>query len=260
MLFHEFEALRYCSFEIFEGMGVKQAIFTRKGGVSPEPWSSLNLGGNSGDVRENVIENRRRLFKAVKCQVESLYDVWQVHSCDIIITDRPRPLDTPHLKADSIITSKPGITLFMRFADCVPVFVFDPKKNVIALIHAGWQGTVKQIVSRTIEKMQDVFGSEPGELIGAIGPSIGPDHYEIGSDVIEAVKNSLGTQAKDVLRIDKSRTTLDLWKMNQLFLEMAGVRSIQIARICTACDTANWYSHRKENGKTGRFGAIFSLS
>ena len=112
------DGLEYFQFESLDNRLLKQGIFTRKGGVSPQPWDSLNQGGTVGDARENVIENRRRVYQVMGQPVESIFDVWQVHSADVICADEPRPLNAQHQKADAILTDRPEITLFMRFADC----------------------------------------------------------------------------------------------------------------------------------------------
>ena len=239
--------------------GVVHGVFSRKGGVSPKPWDSLNLGGTVGDLRENVIENRKRIFSSVRLAVETIFDVWQVHSADVIRTDSPRPLDQPHQKADAIITNRPGVTLFMRFADCVPVLFYDPEKHVIGIAHAGWKGTVNKIAVETVTAMKSTYGCQSKNIRVGIGPSIGVDHYEIGPDVIAAVRASFGNASKLVLTEKNGSVYFDLWEANRISLEQAGVESIHIAGICTACDPDNWFSHRVENGKTGRFGALIAL-
>lgn len=255
----ESKFLRFFEFASFPKNLIDHGIFTRNGGVSPKPWKSLNLGGLNGDSRENVIENRQRIFASFKRPVESIFDVWQVHSADVICAESPRLLDAPHQKADAILTNRPEITLFMRFADCVPVFFYDPEKKVVAIAHAGWQGTVKNIVGNTVRNMQVQYGCQPENIFAGIGPSIGPDHYEVGADVIEHVQKALGEQSKPVFQPKNGRFMLDLWKTNQILLERAGVKNIEVAGICTACHMDDWYSHRGEHGITGRFGALLAL-
>ena len=259
MAFVHKDGLKYYKFELFDDKKIEHGIFTRHGGISQSYYHSLNVGGNNGDCRENVIENRFRLFNVIGKEVESLFDVWQVHGSEIICTDRPRPLNAEHRKADSIITNVPGVTLFMRFGDCVPILLHDPKKNVIALVHAGWPGTVLKNVILTIKEMEKKYGCDPHDLTTGIGPSIGPDHYEIREDVISKVENAFGEESTMVLNRQGSKTYLDLWKANELLLKQTGVKNIQIAAICTACNVNDWFSHRAEDGKTGRFGAVISI-
>ena len=244
----------------FDSLGVKHAVFTRHGGLSPEPWKSLNLGGTVGDEVERVRGNRFLCFEALGCRPDSIFDVWQVHSADVVCADAPRRMDEPYQKADIILTDNPSVTLFMRFADCVPILLHDPVKRVIGLAHAGWLGTVRDVAGVTVYKMSEQYGTRPADVIACIGPSIGPDHYEVGEDVIAQVERTFNADASLMLPRHGSRTHFDLWKANQYLLERAGVRQIELASLCTACHTDDWFSHRAEKGKTGRFGALISLS
>ena len=257
MSFSQQNGLRYFQFDTLK---VRHAVFTRHGGVSPEPWRSLNLGGTVGDEIERVRKNRFISFNALGCKPESIFDVWQVHSADAVCADAPRKMDEPYQKADIILTDKPDVTLFMRFADCVPILLHDLKKGVIGISHAGWLGTVRDVAGVTVDTMRERYDSKPSDVIACIGPSIGPDHYEVGEEVIDQVKQTFGTDASLMLPLHKGRIHFDLWKANQYLLERVGVRQIELAGICTACHTDDWFSHRAEKGKTGRFGALISLS
>lgn len=261
MAFHQSNHLRYYSFDLFENESIFQGIFTRHGGVSPAPWSSLNTSGLSGDLRENIVENRRRIFSEFQLPVESIFDVWQVHSAEIIATDRTRPLDEPHMKADAIITNRQDVTLFMRFGDCVPILFHDPIQKVIAIAHAGWPGTVAKIVQKTVIELNKRYQCDPRNILAGIGPSICVDHYEVKHDVIEQVQSAMGCDAGEVLMRREGRTYLDLWRMNQIQLLQAGLSGdhIAVSGECTAENLADWYSHRGEHGKTGRFGALLAL-
>jgi YfiH family protein len=259
MPFIQVGELRYYHFESFRRPGLVHAVFTRQGGISPTPWKSLNLGGLSGDLTQNVVENRRRIFAAVGLPVESIYDAWQVHGTNVICTDSPRPLDMAHEKADAILTDNPRVTLFMRFADCVPIFLYDPLRRVVGLVHAGWQGTISQIARIAVERMAFEYGSDPKDILAAVGPSIGPDHYEIGPDVAEKVSAVFSGEKPALLIKRQGKIYFDLWKTNQVILDRAGVKQVEVAGVCTGCHTEDWYSHRAELGKTGRFGALIAL-
>lgn len=258
MPFAESSGLRYYQFGIFPAE-VTQAVFTRQGGVSPAPWDTLNVGGTVGDDMDRVRENRTRSFAASGRSLVSMFDVWQVHSADVVIARAPRPADEPHRRADVILTNNPSVTLYMRFADCVPVLLYDPIRAAVGLAHAGWLGTVREASRAAIQAMQTEFGSQPGDIVAAIGPSIGPDHYEVGVDVVEQVYAAFGGDAQLLIRNQDGRTYLDLWTSNRLQLERAGVERIEVAGICTACHTDDWFSHRAEKGRTGRFGALIAL-
>ena len=259
MPFQNVAGIRYYQFERL-GEGLIQAVFTRQGGVSPKPWAALNMGGTVGDEPQRVSENRRRGLKALDCRLESVYDVWQVHGVNVVVAEAPRPLDIAHLEADVILTRTPGITLMMRFADCVPILFHDPKRKVIGIVHAGWMGTVRGTARIAVEAMQTHFGSKPIDVHAAIGPSIGPDHYEIGPDVAVQVHQAFGERASNLLSKRNGTIFFDLWLANRLFLEQAGVKQIELAELCTACHTEDWYSYRAEQGRTGRFGAIIALN
>jgi YfiH family protein len=243
----------------FGSLRTKHAIFTRHGGISPEPWGSLNVGGTVGDDLERVRHNRILSFQAMGCEPESIFDVWQVHSADVVCARAPRPVDESYRQADIILTDKHDVTLFMRFADCVPIMVHDPRNGVIGVAHAGWMGTLRDVASATVDAMKKHYGSKPADIVACIGPSIGPDHYEIGADVILQVMQKFEDESELVLKSHNGKIHFNLWETNRLLLERAGVQHIEISGICTACNTGDWFSHRAEKGRTGRFGALISL-
>jgi len=258
MPFHEKNGLRYFSFDIFSN-AVMQAVFTRCGGVSPAPWHSLNLGGSVGDDPARVAENRIHAFQTMGRDPASLHDVWLVHGTDIVYADEPRLLERPSAKADILFTDNPEVSLYMRFGDCVPILLHDPLKKVIGIAHAGWMGTVKGVAKAAVEGMQSRYGCKPENIIAGIGPSIGADHYEVGADVISQFQEKHDHNADNILQTKNGSTFLDLWMANSLQLQKAGVEKIQVSGICTACHLDDWFSHRAEKGKTGRFGALMAL-
>ncbi len=259
MLFHEQAELRYWQFDIFP-KNVLNAVFTRHGGVSPEPWHSLNLSISVGDDPARVAANRVRAFEALGRNPASIHDVWLVHGTDIIYADSPRPLDTHPQKADILFTDNPEVSLFMRFADCVPLLFHDPQKSVIGIAHAGWMGTVKGVAEAAVKGMVERYGSDPADIVAGIGPSISVDHYEVGEDVASQFRAKHGDDAERVLQVRDGRIYLDLWTSNVIQLKNAGVEKIQVSGLCTACDVTDWFSHRAEKGKTGRFGALMALT
>jgi len=263
MPFHQPDELRYYTFDSLDYEGITHAVFTRHGGVSPHPWMSLNVGGLVGDDPLRVTENRKRCFQVMGLLPETMYDVWQVHGSEVICAESPRPMNVPHPRADIILTDRPGVTLFMRFADCVPVLLFDPQKRVVGLAHAGWLGTVKRTASAAIEAMQSKYGSRPADIVAAIGPSIAAHHYPVGLEVVDQVQAAFGADSKGLLASlngDNQGMYFDLWAANRLILEQCGVREIELAGECSACHTDDWFSHRAEHGLTGRFGVLIGLS
>lgn len=259
MPFHEHHELRYYRFDIFSN-AVTQAVFTRRGGVSPAPWHSLNFGGSVGDNPAHVVENRVRAFDALGRAPASIHDVWLVHGTDIIYADAPRSLDHPSQRADIILTDNPEVSLFMRFADCVPLLFHDPKKQVIGIAHAGWMGTLKGVAGTAIRGMQSRYGCKPENIVVGIGPSIGADHYEVREDVTLQFRGKYGKDAGRVIQTRDGKSYLDLWAANAIQLQNAGVEQIQVSGLCTACHLGDWFSHRVEKGKTGRFGALMALA
>ena len=261
MKFHSVNGVRYLTFDIFP-KEVIQAVFTRQGGLSPEPWNSLNVGGTVGDERERVRENRYRSFATLGRQRTSMFDVWQVHSADIVIANSAHSnINTPpEFKADGILTDNPAVSLFMRFADCTPVLLYDPRKRCVGIVHAGWVGTVKRAAGQAVKFMTAAYGSNPADILAAIGPSIGVDHYEVGQNVIEQVKLSFNGDADVLLYGNGEKAHFDLWEANKLTLQQAGVRQVEISGLCTACHPEDWYSHRAQKGKTGRFGSLIALA
>lgn len=248
--------LRYFQFDTLQ---TRHALFTRHGGVSPEPWSSLNVGGTVGDDLERVKENRLLSFYALGRAPESAFEVWQVHSADVVCVRAPRPQGESLRQADIILTDTHEVTLFMRFADCVPILLHDARKGVVGLAHAGWRGTLNDVASATVNAMRKHYDSNPADITAGIGPSIGPDHYQIGADVILQVMQKYGDESELLLKSHNGKIHFDLWEANHLLLERAGVGKIENAEICTACHTEDWFSHRAEKGRTGRFGALISL-
>jgi YfiH family protein len=259
MPFQSVGNIRFYQFEQL-GKGLPHGIFTRRGGVSPEPWAELNLGGTVGDDLERVRENRRRALASLNRHQDSVFEVWQVHGVEVAIGDAPRSQESPLSQADVILTDKPSVTLMMRFADCVPILFNDPVRKVVGIAHAGWMGTVRGTVRCAVETMKKRYNSKAANILAAIGPSIGPDHYEIGPDVVNQIKRAFGGDSKRLLSMSFGSMKFDLWAANRLLLEQAGVHHIEVAGLCTACDVEDWYSHRAEKGRTGRFGAIIALA
>jgi len=261
MPFHQVDSIRFYTFNLFDPNSLIHAVFTRQGGLSPEPWSSLNVGVSAmvPDDYDRVWDNRNLAFEALSRDPESMYDVWQVHSADVICADHPRPKNVPHIKADAILTDNPEVTLFMRFADCVPILLHDPAKGVVGVVHAGWLGTVRKTLSATIETMINRYQCKPEDIQAGIGPSIAAHHYEVGNEVVMKVKDTFGEDADSLMPVSDGAVQFDLWRANELLLKQAGIRDIQNSGICTACHTEDWFSHRAEKGQTGRFGALIAL-
>lgn len=259
MSFAEPDGLRYYRFDIFP-KNLLNAVFTRRGGVSPAPWTSLNLSVSTGDEPARVEENRARAFNALRCDPASVQDVWLAHGVDVVHASAPRPLNDPTPRADILFTDNPEVALFMRFADCVPLLFHDPKNGVIGIAHAGWMGTAKGVAEVSINAMRERYGSNPADVIVGIGPSISADHYEVGEEVAAQFREKFGADSEEILERRDGKIYLDLWRANALQLQKMGVEQIQISGLCTACHLDDWYSHRAEKGRTGRFGALIAMA
>jgi YfiH family protein len=248
----------YFQFESFESLPVEHAVFTREGGISPAPWASLNVGGTVGDEIERVRVNQQRALQAIQRDPDSVYDVWQVHSARHVFTKVPRD-GKPFVRADIILTDNPAVTLLMRFADCVPIMLVDSRSGAIALAHAGWLGTVLGAAQSAVAALQEHCGSDVRDVYAGLGPSIGPDHYEVGEEVLHDFDDAFPGEWEHHFQRRGGQLYLDLWSANEAQLRSAGVERIEVARLCTACDLGRWYSHRAERGMTGRFGAALAL-
>ncbi|MBN1427672.1 MAG: peptidoglycan editing factor PgeF [Anaerolineae bacterium] len=253
LVFYQFETLTGYS-EITHG------LFTRLGGVSDAPFDTLNVGSTVGDDPVCVRTNRERMILAMSCVEADTRTTWQVHGTDILVARRSDSIHWPPPQADGIITADVGLSLVMRFADCVPLLFFDPARQVVGLCHAGWRGTLLGAGPATIEKMGEIYGCRPQDIMAGIGPSIGPCCYEVGREVTSQAQEALGISDRFVRSPSNGYgKCLDLWAANEHVLRLAGVEHIEVAGICTACNTHEFYSHRAEKGRTGRFGVVLKL-
>jgi YfiH family protein len=255
MTFQERDGLRYFTFPGLQAAGLRHAIFTRQGGTSRAPFESLNLGASVGDDPAAVAENRRRAFALFNRNVQSAPELYQVHSTRILLAAQRRAGE-PLPRADGVITDSPEFTLCMRFADCVPLLLYDPVRHAGGIAHAGWKGTIAGVAASAVDALYSHFGSRPRDLLAGIGPSIGPDHYSVGGEVVGALSAAFGAAAEAWLICRGAETYLDLWAVNEFVLHRMGVEKIERADICTACHIDDWFSHRAEHGRTGRFGAM----
>ena len=269
-IFDEMEgAVPYLSFPMFRDTGlVTDGFSTRLGGVSEGCFSSLNLSFDRGDDRAAVAENFRRMGEALSVHCEDMVLSQQTHTTNIrIVTDEDRgkgiTRERDYTDIDGLITNVPGICLVTTYADCVPLYFLDPVKKVIALSHSGWRGTVGKIGKKTVELMHDNFGSDPADILAAVGPSVCQDCYEVSADVIDRFKEVFDRSVWDELFYGKpdGKYQLDLWKANEkIFLE-AGIRKehIAVTNVCTHCNSGLLYSHRAMGDKRGNLCAFLAL-
>ena len=244
--------------------GFAHGFSTRAGGVSAPPFDTLNLGGKWGDDEVAVATNRRRFLRAAGVGAPC-YIARQVHGRAVA---RVRAGDDPgalaRLEADALVTDAPGVTLGVFVADCIPALIADPRTGAVAAIHAGWRGTVAGVLPAAVAALGHEFGARPVDLRVALGPAIGPCCFEVGADVVEAVRAALGDVASDAIRPsprgtpDKSH--VDLKVTNQLLLERAGVDpgAIESGPECTHCDRGRFFSYRRDGGATGQLMGVIA--
>ena len=233
------------------------AMVTRLGGVSRDAYAGLNLGGTVGDAPVAVQENHRRLFQAFDVNEDQVVSPHQVHGNSVACVE-PRDGGNVIPETDALITSTPGVALLLRFADCVPVLFYDPVHHVAALAHAGWRGVAGEVVLATVAALKQQFGTRPRDLWAGVGPAIGPQRYEVGEDVVRAVQRTLPPGIQVAEKQDQ-RWHLDLPWAVRAQLQALGVGHVDLSGLHTAGHTDEWYSHRAEKGKTGRFGVLVML-
>jgi YfiH family protein len=251
---------------------LRHGFSTRGGGVS-QVYSpgDLNLGFTKEDDPAAVRENRHRVVQAVAAADWPLAAVKQVHGTHIhLIRDLATPTTAPDgralVEADGLMTASPAILLGVQAADCVPVLVADTRLRVVAAFHAGWRGTVAAIVEQGIARLRLEFGSAPQDLIGAIGPSIGPCCYAVGDEVREGFERAF-PYAAELFAQRSGATYLDLHEANRRQLAAAGLsaEAITVLGECTGCTCfpdgrRKYFSHRMENGFTGRAMGLIGIA
>lgn len=280
--YNEGNVIPYFSYEVLDKLPFISHLFTtRLGGVSKEHLSSLNLSYTRGDDDENVTENFRRVAKEMHITIDDIVLSHQTHTNNVrVITEADKgkgitkPLD--YSDVDGMITNVKGICLSTFYADCVPLYFVDPVNKAIGLSHSGWKGTVTRIGKETIEAMAKEYGSNPRDILVAIGPSICMDCYEISEDVAERFIEEFGlhnsildyanlnkNEYKKVILAEKpaGKYQLNLWEANiRVFLD-AGIlpEHISLTNVCTCCNSELLFSHRKTNGQRGNLGAFLML-
>lgn len=255
---------------------VVHAFTTRIGGVSRPPYDTLNMGLHVGDDPNCVIENRRRVARALNVPFEALVAGEQVHGNAVAVVGPAQvgaggcDLETALAGVDGLATGEAGIVLMGHYADCVPILLLDPAAPAVAVVHAGWRGTVAGIARSGCEALRRAFGGDPSRFLAAIGPCIGKCCYTVGETVRDAFVANGGEKVWRAVSEaccpepgQAGRTwRLDLAHANRLQLEEAGLRpeNIDTAGICTSCRQDLFFSHRGSKGRTGRFAALITLA
>ena len=259
------EGLWLGSFPALTAMGVEHGFSTRFGGSGGQDGRTLDLGWKTGK-RENVVEDRRRFFRAMNMAPEQVVTIRQVHGTRAVQVDESilggsaLAPESAIGEADALFTNQKQVGMLLGFADCVPVLLFDPIHRALAVVHAGWRGTVALIAQKTLLMMQSAFGSAPERCFAAIGPSIGPCCYEVDAPVIEAFKQAFPRETSYILLPgnDADHAKLDLWRANSAQLLAIGVKEKHIftSHVCTAHHHQVFHSYRAELGAAGRMGLL----
>ena len=247
---------------------VHHGFSTRLGGVSQGCYASMNLSFTRGDDEAAVRENYHRIAKSIGVKCENMVLSQQTHTTNVrVVTEKDKgkgivkPLDYTYV--DGMVTNIHGICLVTFYADCVPLYFVDPVQKAIGLSHSGWRGTVGKIGKETIRKMEEQYGSDPKDILAAVGPSICKDCYEVSEDVIlEFKKNFKERYWKDLFyRKENGKYQLDLWKANEIIFKESGIlpEHIAVTNVCTHCNSEILYSHRTSGDRRGNLAAFLAL-
>ncbi|MCH5262649.1 MAG: peptidoglycan editing factor PgeF [Lachnospiraceae bacterium] len=262
--------VEYLTFPLLEKTGMVRHLFsTRVGGVSKGIYSAMNLSYTRGDEKEAVDENFRRIADVLGCTLEDIVCSDQTHTVNLRVVSHGdggkgilRARD--YTDIDGLLTDEPGLVLATFYADCVPLYFVDTKRRAVALAHSGWRGTVARMGRCVTEKMKEVYGTRPEDIVAAVGPSICQACYEVSEDVAEAFTQEFrGHGQTDEILINKGggKYQLDLWRANEIILTEAGIpgEQIQVTDICTCHNSDYLFSHRASRGKRGNLGAFLGL-
>lgn len=235
------------------------AFSTRIGGVSEGPYASMNLTTGTGDRPEAVRENFTRLVAALPHPPAAVCRTHQVHKDRICIVSAGNAADFAEEppECDGLATAEHGHLLVGKFADCVPILLADKRTGAVAVVHAGWRGTAMRIAETGVSAMRTGFGTDPADLIAAIGPAIGPCCFLTHSDVTDAMLASCGDVAPTFISpAADGRSHVDLKRINAAILETAGVAEIYVCPDCTCCQAERYHSHRRTGPVRGSMVAV----
>lgn len=246
---------------------INHAFSTRLGGVSEGEFTSMNMAFNRGDNPESVTENYKRICKSAGFDFDSLTASAQDHNTFVrAVTSenkgvgiyKPRDLHS----VDALITNEKGVTLVTYYADCTPLFFVDIKQKAIGLAHAGWRGTVGRIGEKVVKKMTELYGTNPADIVAAIGPAISVCCYEVDkpcADNFYALSDL--DSSRFVFPKENGKYMIDLLETNRQILVAAGVKNenITVSDVCTNCNSELLWSHRATKGKRGTMSALMCI-
>ena len=247
-------------------IGVPHAFSTRLGGNSPAPFDSLNLGNPAGDIRddrERILDNYKQLETAAGFDGRERCWLHQIHSAVVARVGSEKPHDNSS-QGDALVTSDPAFALSVRVADCCPVLLASNDGKRVAAVHSGWRGTVGDATGTALIELmkRDASGVAiaPNNIVAAIGPCIGFDAFEIGAEVLDEFERVLGADAP-IRRRSDGKGYADIRETIRIMVLRAGVpeRNIDTTDRCTHRDADEFFSHRRENGVTGRMAAMIAV-
>jgi polyphenol oxidase len=256
----ERDGLKLLVCDALEQAGFPNGFSTRLGGVSPFPENDLNLAGFDEDPAANIEENRRRFLKLFDGNYR-LALVWQVHGDDVKVVANDGDIEMTDEKHDAVMSDLPGVLAGVKTADCVPILVGDTGSGAFAAVHAGWRGSAKSIVAKVVAKLTEVYGTDPADVITAIGPAACGRNYEIGEDVMEAFRTNFSTSGNYLKPTRPGHALIDLHLANRDQLIASGVRPEKIftAPLCTMERTDLFFSYRVEKKRYGKAGRLLSV-
>jgi YfiH family protein len=255
---YRFESLPAEGLQSPETGTVVHTVFTRLGGVSEAPFNTLNVGSTVGDDAAAVAENHARIYAHLGISAKQVATAQQVHGNRVgVVTAADGGGLFP--STDGLVTDEPRIALLLRFADCQPILLYDPVQHCLGLVHAGWRGIALGIAQRAVETMVEAFDTQPETLIAGLGPAIGPCCYTVSQEVASALGYAL-SDWKEALQPEGEKWRFSLPSANAQQLAKAGVRNVEQSHLCTACHKDVFFSHRGDQGRTGRFAVVAYLN
>ncbi|MHB8961749.1 MAG: peptidoglycan editing factor PgeF [Saccharofermentanales bacterium] len=269
------DGVEYLTFKSLEDLSyIRHAFSTRVGGISDSVYKSMNLGFSRGDDPQNVLHNFNAFCGATGIDIHSLVFGAQTHSTNVrrvYAADRGSGIDrpVPWTDTDGLATSDPDVFLATFYADCVPLYFIDTVKRAVALSHAGWRGTVSGMAAATIRLMVSEFGSSPSDIQAAIGPSIGRCCFEVGQEVADEFDRLPGGFTDGCIRNktgayegSPAKYRIDLKEINRRMMIGSGIlpEHIEVADICTSCNSEWLFSHRASDGERGSLCAVLGIA
>lgn len=256
-MINDSSAIRVVQSSLLKTYGFCHGFSLRTGGVSSEPFETLNLGRAVGDVALSVAENHRRFAVDVGYDENRLYELSQVHGKEVTVVDgKQAPTTFRTQQGDALIGVGSAIAVGVRTADCIAVLIGDPSSGAVATIHAGWRGVVAGVLQATLKKLSDIAGTEVSTWCVAIGPHIRQCCFEVGEDVAEEIAHSC--ENAEIIERTGPRPRVSLVKALRVQLNQQGVSAKRIDDVggCTHCEAQRFFSYRRSGASTGRHLAV----